>query len=235
MNHEWEGIQSDYNKAKNALWSPQKPQGDWHRDRETGHYYMWKAHHRASEAEPKNELLYARILAMMASEHRFRVDDYALYHKYVKPSLDAYHRAIGTGQHPTEKELASIQLDADLLSYEIECREAPYEEHIRHLQGYEKLERFGIYDSKPLWFEHSEHHARLKLQYCELTATFLFEDVDGIHIDTDPVSDWITEFSCYPCFHNKDLFTFDIGFYRILCSEIIVESVEAVESESPVW
>lgn len=45
-------------------------------------------------------------------------------------------------------------------------------------------------------------------------------------MNVDPLQSWITDFDCYPCFHNKDLLTFDIGYYKIVCSKISVEDIQ---------
>ena len=66
----------------------------------------------------------------------------------------------------------------------------------------------------------------MKLKYDGITVTFLFEEIVDIHVDGDPVTNWIMDFYCYPCFHNKELFTFDVGYYKIICSSISIENVE---------
>ena len=170
MNEEWTEILSDYNKAKNALWSP-KGKGNWHREEELGRYYMWKAYHRACAAEPKDYLLYARILAMMADESRISVFDYDRYHKYVKPSAEAYAIAEKSGQIPTEKELEKIRFLDDSISYVLACENAPYEDQVKWIKGYEQIGDFGFHDSKPVWFEHTEQTARLKLKYDDMMVT----------------------------------------------------------------
>lgn len=222
---EWEEILSDYNKAKDALWCPEG-NGNWHRDEEFGHYHMWNAYYKACKTEPKNYLLFARILAMMADEHSVSVSDYDRYHKYVKPSIEAYALAEEAGQHPTEKELDKIRFSADSLAYELNSENAPYEEQIKLITGYEQLDDFGFHDSKPVWFEHTEQTARLQLKYDDITVTFLFEGIFDIHVDGDPVTNWIMDFYCYPCFHNKELLTFDVGYYKIVCSSISVEKID---------
>lgn len=222
---DWEEILSDYNKAKDALWCPEG-NGNWHRDEEFGHYHMWNAYYKACKTEPKNYLLFARILAMMADEHSVSVSDYDRYHKYVKPSIEAYALAEEAGQHPTEKELDKIRFSADSLAYELNSENAPYEEQIKLITGYEQLDDFGFHDSKPVWFEHTEQTARLQLKYDDITVTFLFEGIFDIHVDGDPVTNWIMDFYCYPCFHNKELLTFDVGYYKIVCSSISVEKID---------
>ena len=170
--------------------------------------------------------MFARILAMMADEQRITVSAYDRYHKYVKPSVEAYALAEKARQHPTEKELNKIRFSADLLSYELNSENAPYEEQIKLINGYEQLDDFGFHDSKPVWFEHTEQTARLKLKYDGITVTFLFEGIVDIHADGDPATNWIMDFYCYPCFHNKELLTFDVGYYKIICSSISVEKID---------
>jgi hypothetical protein len=225
MNSEWEEIRSDYNKAKEALWCP-RGQKNWHREEEIGRYYMWKAYHSACEAEPKDQLLYARILAMMADESRISTSDYKRYHKFIKPAAEAYALAEKAGQHPTDRERENIRLSAESLAYTLACRDASYEEQIRCIKGYEKLDDFGFHDSKPVGFEHTEKTARLKLKYDATTVTFLFEDIFDIHIDTDPLVDWVTEFCCYRSFYDRKRIVFDVGYYKIVCSAVTVERVE---------
>lgn len=222
---DWQEILSDYDNAKKALWGSQETK-NWHQDKEIGHYYMWSAYYKACKTEPKDYLLFARILAMIADEHRFSMYDYKLYHKFAKPSVEAYTRAEEVGQHPTEKELEKIHFLADSLAYKLESENVPYEEQIKLISGYEQLDNFGFHDSKPVWFEHTEQNARLKLQYDGTTVTFLFDGIFDIHVDVDPVTNWILDFYCYRCFHNKELFTFDVGYYKIICSSISVEKIE---------
>lgn len=230
MSDIWEEIRSDYNKAKDSLWC-QKKAGDWRRDDEAGHYYMWKAYHKACEAEPKDELLFARILAMMADESRISVFDYARYHKYVKPSLEAYERAVAAGQRPTEKELETIRFFADSMAYVLQQEDVSYDEQVSRIQGYEQLEDFSFHDSKPVWFEQTDQTARLKLQYGEMTVTFRFEEIEDFQAEGDPLTNWIMDFYCYPCFRRKVL-TFDVGYYRIICKRVSVETVEYSKEEN---
>ena len=56
------------------------------------------------------------------------------------------------------------------------------------------------------------------------------EQVD-IHVDGDSVTNWIMDFYCYPCFQSKELFTFDVGYYKIICSSISVENVEKLDRD----
>ena len=65
----------------------------------------------------------------------------------------------------------------------------------------------------------------MKLKYTR-TLELFFEEVDDIEIKTDPVCDWINDFYCYPSFYNKKKYVFDIGFYKIICSKIVVLTYE---------
>lgn len=225
MNCEWTQIHEDYKKAKLALWCP-KHVDKWSRDEETGYYYMWKAYQEARSAETKDHLLYARILVMMSHERRFRIDDYVLFHKYVGPALDEYRQAIADGQRPTEKELGNAQWEYDALFYQESRADAPYDEQIQAIRGHEKLSEFFFYESQVISFSHSEHNAKLTLQYRSAIATFSFDDVYEIQINADPAVVWVTEFCCYPCFEDKSRIRFDIGDYKITCKAVCVESVE---------
>ena len=226
----WVKILSDYNNAKDALWCP-KCGKDWRRKEEIGRYHMWKAYHSACEAEPKEYLLFARILAMMADESRISMRDYDRYHKFIKPAVEAYGLAEKAGQHPTGKEVEKIRFAADSINYVLDCENAPYADHVKLIKGYERLDGFSFHDSKPVWFEHNEKTARLKLKYDGMIATLLFEGIVDIHVDGDPLTDWIIDFYCYPCFHNKELLKFDVGFYVITCSEILVEKIGTADEE----
>lgn len=225
MDDKWAEIRSDYDKAKAALWCPTGAKY-WHREEETGRYYMWQAYHQANAAKEKDYLLFARILSMMADENRTVYSDYERYRKFVKPAANAYDKATEAGQRPTDKELEKIRISAESLAYVLECEQRPYEEHIQRIRGFERLKDFGIHDSKPTWFEHKGQTARLALEYGEDLVTIRFEGVEEICVNNDPVADWVNEFYCYPCFYNKTLLIFDIGSHRITCATISVESIE---------
>ena len=226
----WSEIRSDYEKARYALWCP-KGVESWHREEDIGHYHLLKAYLQACDAEPKDELLFARILAMMAEETDISAHDTARYRKYVKPSLDAYERAIASGQKPTDKELKNIRYSARSLLYEFEQRKISYEDRLKYIEGHDKLEGFEFHDSEPAWFELSKDEARLKLEYGDYVVTFLFEGVVDFRADGDPRASYVFDFFCYPTFDVKGLVTFDIDYYKIVCSKISVEMVEQVASD----
>lgn len=228
MNEIWRQIFADYNKAKHALWCPKHSNG-WSRDEETGHYYMWKAYHLARITEPKDYLIYARILSMMASESRIGVLEYERYHKYVKPAADAYHLAVKAGQRPSDKELEYSYFEADKLEYILNRRDEPDEEQIRNISGYELLSNFQFHDSRFVSFEQTDHNAILKLNFNGCVATFLFEDVETVTSYYHCDNRWVYSFYCYPTFNpdgNDIGVVFDIEIYRIVCAKVTVVSCE---------
>ena len=229
MDNIWAEIREDYKKAKYALWF-QKRRDGWHRDEATGYYHMCKAYHEAKNSVTKDHLLYGRILMMMSDERRYKITEYERFREYIRPAMDEYRLAVENGQHPTEKEMERIQWEYDFLSWQETCTNAPYEEQVKLIQGYENLGEFSFFDSQVILFQHSEHQAKLKLRYDSLIAAFVFDDVCDIHIDADPAVTWITEFCCYPCFHDKTMITFDTESYCIKCRKISLESIEKDDS-----
>lgn len=113
----------------------------------------------------------------------------------------------------------------DSLIYQFECEDKPYDEQVSYIEGHEILSDFGFHDSKVVFFSHDEKSATMKVKYTK-TLELRFEEVDDIEIRTDPVCDWINDFYCYPTFYNKKKYVFDIGFYKIICSRIVVSNYE---------
>ena len=228
MDEKWRQILGDYKKAKFALWGTKHSSG-WTRDEETGHYYMWKAYHQARTTEPKDYLIYARILSMMASESRGKEFEYDRYHKYVKPAADAYHFAVRAGQSPSDKELEYSYYEADKLEYILKKKEAPYEEQIGYISGHELLSNFYFHDSRFVSFEQNDHNALMKLDYDGNIATFMFEDVDTVQAFYDYDNRWAYTLYCYPTFCPDGVsanngIVFDIELYKIICAKVTVVS-----------
>lgn len=228
MNTDWEIITEYYNNAVKALWGTEKA-SNWRRDEITGYYNMWNAYYLAIKAETKDELTYARILMMVADSRHFIDSPYERYTRFYKPALDAYNKAKENGQQPTEKEYDKCFRYTSESKYEMECEQAPFEEHIKLINGYELLDNFGVFDGRPILFEYGLKTARMKIDYYGKIATFLFEDVYEITIrSSDPITGWISEFFCYKDFYIKDRIIFDIGSHRIKCTKVSVESVEEI-------
>lgn len=231
MNEEWTAIHEDYEKAKAALWCPRgKGANGWRRKEEEGRYYMWNAYHCAVASTTQEPLLLARILSMMASETQYGTSDYERYHKYIRPALEAYEKALAAGMMVGEKELDHIRFDAASLAYKFERESAESEEHYHRLQGWEKMEGFAFHDSQPVSFELVGATARLRLKYYDITVTIQFEGIIDLRVSTDPAIEYVHDFYCYPAYHNKDLQIFDAGCYVIMCSRIFIANVQRKET-----
>lgn len=231
MNEEWKNILADYQQAKHALWPPNRRSGGWFRDEEKGHYYMWKAYHSASVCEPKEPLLFARILSMLASQTRWGTSDYDRYNKYIKPAYEAYKLAMSSGYNVAKNEWERIKYEAESLAYKLECESRPDEEQLLCISGHEKLADFQFHDSNSIHFEHSKDSAHLIVRFNDIQVIFQFEGIVDMQLRGDPLDNWIDDFYCYPCYHDKNLYYFDAGFYRIICRKIAVENVVQIEEK----
>ena len=226
MNDEWEEILDDYNQAKAALWCPKDAQ-NWHRDEETGMYYMWSAYMRARKVTtPGDYLLLARVFAMVADQAS--IFDMERYEKYIKPAVDAYELAIQAGQKPTEDELLKMRYAKERALHDKKRLSTPYEEHVKRIQGHEKLRECGFQflGSVPVWFEKIPYTARLKLKSGNASVTFLFEDIHEFDTTGDVPMGQVSEFYCYPHCWHEEILEFHVDFYDISCTSISVESVE---------
>ena len=231
MNDNWKEILESYNKAWTFLKGP-RGVTEWSRDEENGRYHLWCAYHKAQLMKEKDPLLYARILSLMASEAGIQYSDYTIFNKYIKESYKYYKIANETNEKPTEKEFERIEYLYNYNKHEIESTNKDYEEQVKNIIGYEKLDNFNFHDSKVIWYEHSEKYARIKLDYNNMVVTFYFEEIIEIKINTEPYSDWVFDFYCYRPYHNKELVIFDIGLYKIMCKKILVEKIENIKIEN---
>ena len=222
----WSKIAEDYEMAKKYLWCP-KDAVNWHRDEEQGYYYLWCAYHAATVSEEKDFLLYARILMMMSQESH-NITDYRRFHALIAPAMAAYEAAISSGCSVSEKELSEVRRTYDRLLYVLKkTDETPEEIENAYslIEGLPGVEDFCFHDSKPIYFELQKECALLKLDYNGLCVTFEFTGLMNVHVETDPVCDWIDEFYCYPLFDNPKHLYFDVGFYRITCEHIRVVDI----------
>ena len=222
----WNDIISDYQKARFCLWCPEHS-NEWHREENEGYYFLWKAYHFATNAENKRPLWYARILYMMACEQRYKQSPYILLHQYLKPCITAYRKAETSSEQPTEKEVNDARYMYDQYSYEFSCRsssEEAYQRAYSLIEGYNDDIDFQFHDSKVIEFSHTATTAKLILEYNDITATLIFNDVDEIEIkNVEPDIAWIFDFYCYPAFPTNSRIVFDIGYYKIQCGHIRIE------------
>lgn len=222
MNEIWTQIFEDYKVARYALWGS-KHLSNWSRDETKGYYHMFKAYYEALNAEEKEPLVFARILVMMGDETDCKQSDYTRLHRYYLPAREQYELAVKAGLKPSDEELEHVNLYTDMLVYQFECEDKNYYEQLSYIEGHERLTDFGFHDSKVIFFSHDKTSAVMKLQYdSEKVLELHFEDIYDIKIHTDPVSDWINEFYCYPLFSCKEQLIFNIGFYKIICTKIFV-------------
>lgn len=228
----WDEIKALYEKARYCLWG-QRHARDWFYDEENGMYYLWSAYHYATLANGENTdhlTSYARILAMMAFQLKYKEDDYNWFHKYVEPSVREYGKAIAAGQKVGNKEYERIQFEKDVAEYEIRHE---YDKETVWKEAYEIIENgqllkekeFFFHDSKPVYFKQtSGKQAVLKLYYDNLLAVFRFDNVNGIRIDTDTDSNWVEEGYCYRMQGLKNL-KFNAGDYTITCDHAALEKL----------
>ncbi len=217
----WNKIAENYEMAKKYLWCPEEAL-NWHRDDEQGQYYLWCAYHDATMSEGKDVLLYARILVMMSQE-TYNITDYRRFHTLVAPAMAAYEEAISSGCSVSEKELAVVKRTYDRLLYALKKTDDSPEEienAYSIIEGLSDVKDFCFHDSKPVYFEHHDECALLKLDYNGFCVTLEFTGIKEIQVATDPVCEWINEFYCYPLFHNPKCLYFDVGSYRITCEHI---------------
>ncbi|MCQ2439202.1 MAG: hypothetical protein MJ074_05540 [Oscillospiraceae bacterium] len=224
MNNLWKRIVDNYQIAKQCLWCPKNASG-WHRQEDKGRYHLWQAYYEAKTAEHIiDNLLYARILMMMSHEH-FNVSDYDRFHKYIAPAREAYSKAVATGQTVTEQELKAVNLSFESLQYTLKKTENTREQSMAAyacVDGLNDIKDFCFHDSKPVYFEHQDNRALLKLDYDGICVTFEFTDLLEFEANGDPTCNWINDFYCYPLFHNPEYYFFDVGYYRITCKQIRV-------------
>lgn len=223
----WEEIKDDYKKARDCLWGPKH--GNWGRDERNGYYYMWKAYHEAYEAEEKHPLWYGRILAMMASENRYKENPYFILHRYVEPALEQFRLCNDETWQPSQKEVGIIQDMYDDLTYSFSWRESDnyqYEKMVGFIENNQALGDFYFHDSKVISFRHDMNSAELVLSLDGTTVTFGFYGVSSVSVEgVDPEITYLSDFYCYPVRLNSSMLYFDVEFYKIYCRTIKVLSV----------
>lgn len=223
-NQKWFEIKEDYDIARISLWCP-KEAIEWKRDNDKGYYHLWKAYYAAIEQDEKEELLYARILIMMAREDRNSYfNHYYRFHKYIEPAKDAYDKAIANNELISDKEYEELVRTYNYLTYMLKLEDGSKESYSL-IPGLNELEEFCFHDSKPIRFEHLGDKAELDLEYYEITIRIRFERIFDIRLECDPVCNWINEFYCYRDFYIPERIVFDIGFYKIVCEAITAEKL----------
>jgi hypothetical protein len=221
----WLEIESDYDAAKACLWCPREA-GEWHRVDAKGHFYLWKAYYSATQEEEKQDLLYARILIMMADEDREnRFNNYILFHRYIAPAKDAYERAIQNNEAVCDNEYEKLIRTYNYLKYMLDMEDGSDESYSMICGLNEIEELFCFHDAKTIRFEHVGDTAEIDIKYYDVTVRLIFKGIFDIQINTDPICDYINEFYCYKHFDIPERIVFDIGFYKIVCEQITAEKI----------
>lgn len=225
MDAVWTEIIEEYKTARHCLWCP-KHSGNWSRKENEGYYHLWRAYHLADSAEAKQQLWYARILFMMASEQRYKQSDYIILNSYLKPCLAAFAEAAQNGDASSDEEYENAKFLHDYYLHQETNTDSSEETTQRAyllIEGLDLQPSFQFHDSKVIGFSHDCSTAQLCLQFGETQITLLFEEIYEIKVNSaDPETTWISDFDCYPTFHNAGLLIFDVGFYKIMCRKIKV-------------
>lgn len=84
---------------------------------------------------------------------------------------------------------------------------------------------FCFHDSQAVYFElQSDRQAILKLQNDGLIAKIRFDNIDGIEINTHPVTDWIFDGYCYKL-RDSNFLKFHVDGYTITCEHVILDGI----------
>jgi hypothetical protein len=221
----WLEIESDYEAAKECLWCPREA-GEWHRVDAKGHFHLWKAYYAATQEDEKQDLIYARILIMMADEDRENCfNNYIRFHRYIAPAKDAYERAIQNNEAVCDKEYEKLIRTYNYLKYMLDMEDGSDESYSMICGLNEIEELFCFHDAKTIRFEHIGDTAEIDIKYYDVTVRLIFKGIFDIQINTDPICDYINEFYCYKHFDIPERIVFDIGFYKIVCEQITAEKI----------
>lgn len=230
----WDEIRCLYEKAKACLHNPEKIK-KWKEKPKDGWFYLWNAYYYAAgDNENVDHRTYARILAMIAHELQFKIDDCDRYRKFLCPAVREYEKAIACGQEVNRKEYLDIKEECDFLDFQAlheEDTEENWKEIISLIENGELMDEksFQFHDSEVVYFQHTKTEAILKLAYYDLLAEFAFRDVCSIEIDTDPFVNWVLDFHCYKDWRTGNL-DFEAGVYHIICKGIVLQRIEEKKS-----
>lgn len=236
MNKEWEEIIATYKKARECLWCPKHPYGGkWSRDEGRGYYYLWTAYRLATDSPQKNHLWYARILYMMASEHRYRQGDFEILRYYLQPCVEEYEKAKNEDKKPTELEITQAREQYDLLNYN--CIIAHSDESVERIyslvEEFVDIADFSFHDSSVVAFSiNDSSSATLALEYDGILLTLEFEGVSDVHIyGLDIEGNWIFSTYCYSVYQGTD-YVFDCEYVKIQFQKLKSAEIKRKESNT---
>lgn len=207
------------------MWCP-KEAIKWKRDPERGYYHLWKAYYFAQQETEKQDLIYAKILIMMADEDREnRFNNYIRFHRYITPAKEAYEKAIQNNEEVCDKEYEELIRTYNYLKYMLDKKDGSDESYSMICGLNEIEELFCFHDAKVIRFEHIGDNAELDIKYYDTTVRIKFSGIFDIRVETDPICDYIGEFYCYRNFDIPERIVFDIGFYKIVCEQITAKKI----------
>ncbi len=233
MNKEWEEIISFYKKAQGCLWCPKKPHGGyWRRDEGRGFYYLWTAYRLATDSPQKNHLWYARILYMMASEHRYRQGDFEVFKFYLQPCIEEYEKAKSEGEKPAEQEITQARAQYDMLNYifTVAHSNEAIERAYSLVGEFVDVSGFSFHDSSVVAFSvNDDSTATLALEYDGILLTLEFEGVSDVHIyGLDTECNWLYSAYCYNVYQGTD-YVFDCEYLKIQFQKLKNVEIEKTE------
>ena len=229
----WDSVKEHFEIAKSCLYCSDR-KAIWHQEKEKGICHLLQAYYQAINLEPKDELLFARLLMSMYYNYEVGTEEGRVY-RYVIPAYKHFLAAMESdGEKPSKKELyrAKIKyLEHEYISKQCSDNEAL----IKNIVNFDKLQNFYFHDSEPIYFEHDDNNAVLKLRYFDdvhwQVVTFRFSDVDEVVMRVSPQLSWIDRCYCYKLYNNP-AYCFDIGNYKITCGKITITDYKISNDEN---
>lgn len=239
LNSIWQSIAADYAAYQENTRPLDMGKEEWpgwegkHLRLLKGKTCLNQAYIAATEAESiEDHLLYARILYAMHREYTQCRDSHEGFRFYVAPGWEQVKLAVADGQRLTAKELAFYQETYEDLLYQTAQMTWSAEQDQQAyalVDGLSEIPDFCFHDSKPVHFEHGSDYAQLTLEYRDIRLCLAFDHPYDIQVNGDPLTNWLQDFYCYRSNRNKEIITFDVGYYTIVCTGVRVKSMERID------
>ena len=213
----WKKIEKDFKIAKKNLTCP-KNVSYWVRNENIGLYYLLKAYNAAIKTDKKNNLIFARILMLMAKEKN--LSDYEKYHKFILPSFKAYKQAMKDNMHPTNEDLALIIEMHDAYKKILDGWDEGEKQACSIIKGLEEIDGFQFYDAKLGKFEYDNRTAKLEIIFEETIVQLNFEGVEDYSANIATCGEYIENIAFHCGLKYPYVINFDIGYYSICCESI---------------
>lgn len=219
----WKKIEKDFNIAKKNLTCP-KNVSHWIRNENIGLYYLLKAYNAAIKTDKKNNLIFARILFLMAKEKN--LSDYEKYHEFILPAFNAYKQAMKDNMNPTKEELTCIIEIHDAYKNILDMRDAGEQQAFSIIKGLKEIDGFQFYDAKLGKFEYDNCMAKLEIIFNEITVQLKFEGVIEYRAIKENCEEYIENIACYRGLKFPQYVHFDVDYYSICCERITAKVIE---------